>query len=72
MLTMAASPLHIDAHYAATEMEAGRNIVVGTFVYAALLGMSVADTSGRAIAALGTENLRHLAPRAETSSLSAS
>jgi len=62
MLTMAASPLHIDAHYAATEMEGGRNIVVGTFVYAALLGMSVADTSGKAIAALGTENLRHLAP----------
>src|SRR5205823_6557114 len=31
-------------------------------VYAALLGMSVPDTSGKAIAALGTENLRHVAP----------
>lgn len=62
MLTMAASPLHIDSHYAATEMEGGRNIVVGTFVYALLLGMSVPDTSGKAIAALGTEELRHLAP----------
>ena len=46
MLTMAASPLHLDAHYAATTMEGGRNIVVGTFVYATLLGMSVPDTSG--------------------------
>jgi acyl dehydratase len=62
LLTMAASPIHIDSHYAATEMDGGRNLVVGTFVYAALLGMSVPDTSGRAIAALGTEQLRHVAP----------
>lgn len=62
MLTMAASPLHIDAHYAESEMAGGRNVVVGTFVYALLLGMSVPDTSGKAIAALGTERLRHLAP----------
>ena len=35
LLTMAASPLHVDANYAATEMEGGRNIVVGSFVYVA-------------------------------------
>src|SRR5262249_42727533 len=62
MLTMAASPLHVDAHYAERELAGGRNLVVGTFVYAALLGMSVPDTSGKAIAALGTESLRHVAP----------
>lgn len=62
MLTMAASPVHVDAHYAAEHMDGGRNLVVGTFVYATLLGMSVPDTSGRAIAALGTEHLRHVAP----------
>jgi acyl dehydratase len=62
MLTQAASPVHLDAHYARTEMEGGRNLVVGTFVYSLLLGMSVPDTSGKAIAALGTESLRHLAP----------
>jgi acyl dehydratase len=62
MLTMAASPVHVDAHYAETEMEGGRNLVVGTFVYAALLGMSVPDTSGKALAALGTERLHHIAP----------
>jgi acyl dehydratase len=62
MLTMAASPLHIDAHYAEREMSGGRNLVVGTFVYATLVGMSVPDTSGTAIAALGTERLRHVAP----------
>jgi acyl dehydratase len=62
MLTRAASPVHVDAHYARTEMEGGRNMVVGTFVYSLLLGLSVPDTSGKAIAALGTESLRHLAP----------
>lgn len=62
MLTMAASPVHVDAEYARRELDGGRNLVVGTFVYAALLGMSVPDTSGKAIAALGTEALRHVAP----------
>jgi acyl dehydratase len=62
MLTMATSPVHVDAHYASTEMEGGRNMVVGTYVYSLLLGMSVPDTSGKAIAALGTESLRHVAP----------
>ena len=62
LLTLAASPLHIDRHYAATEMEQGRNVVVGTFVYTLLLGMSVPDISGRAIANLGLSELKHLAP----------
>ncbi len=62
MLTQAASPVHTDAHWAAAHLEGGRNLVVGTFVYALLLGMSVPDTSGRATAALGTDKLRHLAP----------
>jgi len=62
MLTMAASPLHIDRAYAASETELGRNVVVGTYVYALLLGMSVPDVSGRAIANLGLSDLRHLLP----------
>jgi acyl dehydratase len=62
MLTMAVNPLHLDAHYAAQEAEGGQNIVVGTYIYALLLGMSVPDISGRAIANLGTEHLRHVAP----------
>ena len=62
LLTMAVSPLHVDAHYAETEMDGGRNVVVGSFVYALLLGMSVPDISGRAIANLGADELRHVAP----------
>jgi len=62
LLTMAASPLHIDRNFAETESEFRRNVVVGTYIYALLLGMSVPDISGRAIANLGLSELRHLAP----------
>jgi acyl dehydratase len=62
LLTMAASPLHVDRKYGETESEFGRNVVVGTFIYSLLLGMSVPDISGRAIANLGVSDLRHLAP----------
>lgn len=62
LLTMASSPLHVDRHFAETESEFGRNIVVGTYIFALLLGMSVPDISGRAIANLGVTDLRHVAP----------
>ena len=62
LLTMAASPVHIDAEYAREQMEGGRNMVVGTYIYALLLGMSVPDISGRAIASLGVRSLEHLRP----------
>jgi acyl dehydratase len=62
LLTRASSPLHVDRHFAAGQTESGRNVVVGTYVYALLLGMSVPDISGRAIANLGLSELRHLAP----------
>ena len=62
LLTMAASPLHMDRAFAEKESEFGRNVVVGTFVYSTLLGMSVPDISGRAIANLGVRELRHVAP----------
>ena len=62
LLTMAASPLHIDRNFAEAESEFRRNVVVGTYINALLLGMSVPDISGRAIANLGLSELRHLAP----------
>ena len=62
LLTLGASPVHLDAHYAANEMEYGQNIVIGTYIYALLLGMSVSDISGKGIANLGAERLRHVAP----------
>ena len=62
LLTLAVSPLHVDRKYAETESEFGRNVVVGTFIYSLLLGMSVPDISGRAIANLGVGDLAHVAP----------
>jgi len=62
MLTMAGSPLHVDSHYANLEMPQGKNIVVGTYIYALLTGMSVADISGKAIVSLGVKELKHLLP----------
>jgi acyl dehydratase len=61
LLTMNHHPLHVNDVYAAQSQQ-GRNVVVGTYVYSLMLGMSVADVSGKAIANLATEELSHPAP----------
>ena len=62
LLTMNHHPLHMDAHYAETASQFKRNVVVGNYIYSLLLGMSVPDVSGKAIANLEVESLRHVAP----------
>ena len=62
LLTMNHHPLHLDAHYASETTQFGQNVVVGNYVYSLLLGMSVPDVSGKALANLEVESLRHLAP----------
>ena len=62
LLTMNHHPLHIDANYAETQTQFGRNVVVGNLVYSLALGMSVADISGKAIANLEVESLKHENP----------
>jgi acyl dehydratase len=62
MLTMNHHPLHTDAHYARTQTQFGKNVVVGNLVYSLALGMSVPDVSGKAIANLEVESLKHTAP----------
>ena len=62
MLTMNHHPLHIDSNYAAERTQFGRNVVVGNLVYSLALGMSVADISGKAIANLEVESLKHENP----------
>ena len=62
MLTMGDSPLHIDKNYAIAEMSEGKNLVIGTYIYALLTGMSVTDISGKAVASLGVKELNHIAP----------
>ena len=62
LLTMNHHPLHLDTNYAEETTQFGKNVVVGNYVYSLLLGMSVADVSGKAIANLEVESLRHVAP----------
>jgi acyl dehydratase len=62
LLTMNHHPLHLDAHYAGETTQFGQNVVVGNYVYSLVLGMSVPDVSGKAIANLEVESLRHVAP----------
>ena len=61
LITMNHHPLHINDVYAGKSQQ-GRNVVVGPLVYSLALGMSVSDVSGKAIANLATEELKHPAP----------
>jgi acyl dehydratase len=61
MLTMNHHPLHIDANYAeGTSFK--QRLVVGTLIFSIVLGMSVPDVSGKAIANLEFESVKHLGP----------
>ena len=61
MLTMNHHPLHIDANFAARSQH-GQLLVVGTLVFSIVVGMTVADISGHAIANLEYQAVKHLEP----------
>ena len=61
LITMNTSPLHIDEAYMA-EHQHGKILVVGPLVISLLVGMSVRDTSGKAVANLEYEKITHDAP----------
>ena len=61
LLTMNTNPLHIDAHYM-SEHQHGQILVVGPLIMSLVVGMSVPDTSGRAVANLEYESVKHNAP----------
>ena len=61
LLTMNHHPLHIDSHYAEGTQH-GQRVVVGTLVFSVVVGLSVPDVSGRAIANLAYESVDHVAP----------
>jgi acyl dehydratase len=62
MMTMNHHPLHSDAWFAEHQSVQKRNVVVGNLVYSLILGMSVPDVSGAAIANLEIETLVHKNP----------
>tara|TARA_B100001123_G_C15223447_1_gene992204 strand:+ start:928 stop:1398 length:471 start_codon:yes stop_codon:yes gene_type:complete len=61
LLTMNDNPLHTDENYMQSHQH-GKILVVGTLVFSLVVGMSVKDTSGKAIANLEYESIKHDAP----------
>ncbi|HEX6081585.1 MAG TPA: MaoC family dehydratase [Methylomirabilota bacterium] len=62
LLTMNQHPLHSDEHYARTYTQHKQRVVMGPLVYSVVIGMTVADISGRAIANLEVDALKHEKP----------
>lgn len=62
MITMNHHPLHTNEWFAENETVQKKNVVVGNLVYSLVLGMSVPDVSGAAIANLEIESLLHAKP----------
>ena len=61
LLTMNHHPLHTNMDYAEKNQQ-GKIIVVGTLVFSLAVGLTVPDISGKAIANLGYEDVKHLNP----------
>ena len=62
-MTLNPQPLHIDAHFCATETEWGKPLMNSLFTLGLLIGISVNDTTiGTTIANLGMEEVRFPAP----------
>lgn len=61
LLTLNHHPVHINVDYASRE-HYGKPLVVGTLVFSVVVGITVSDISGKAIANLMYENIEHLHP----------
>ena len=61
LLTMNNHPVHTNIDYASGNQH-GKILVVGTLVFSLAVGITVPDISGKAIANLGYEDVKHLAP----------
>lgn len=61
LLTMNHHPLHTNLDYASKNQH-GKIVVVGTLVFSLVVGMTVPDISGKAIANLEYESVKHLKP----------
>jgi acyl dehydratase len=61
LMTMNTHPMHFDAEFAKAS-EFKRNLVVSPYTLALCIGMSVTDTSQKAIANLGMDEVKFTAP----------
>jgi acyl dehydratase len=71
-MTLNPQPLHIDAHFCATETEWGRPIMNSLFTLGLMIGISVNDTTvGTTVANLGMTDVKFPAPLFEGDTVSA-
>ena len=71
-MTLNPQPLHIDAHFCATETEWGRPLMNSLFTLGLMIGISVNDTTvGTTIANLGMTDVRFPAPLFEGDTVAA-
>lgn len=69
-MTLNPQPLHIDAHFCATETEWGQPLMNSLFTLGLMIGISVNDTTnGTTIANLGMTDVRFPAPLFEGDSI---
>lgn len=61
LITMNHHPVHTNIDYASKNQH-GKILVVGTLVFSLAAGITVPDISGKAIANLGYEDIKHLNP----------
>ena len=71
-MTLNPQPLHIDAHFCATETEWGKPLMNSLFTLGLMIGMSVNDTTvGTTIANLGMTDVKFPAPLFEGDTVNA-
>lgn len=61
MLTHNTHPIHMDAHYAKTATKHGKVLVVSSYLYSVLLGLS-ADIMKKVAKHIEFDSIRHVAP----------
>jgi acyl dehydratase len=61
LMTMNHHPIHIDKNFA-MKQHPGKILIVGTYVFSLVVGQSVRDISGKAIANLEYESIKHIQP----------
>ena len=62
LLTHNNHPIHLDAHYSETATRHGKILVVSSYLFSVLLGISVADMLQKATRHVDFESLHHVAP----------
>ncbi|OZM72140.1 dehydratase [Amycolatopsis antarctica] len=62
LLTMVRHPIHLDAHHAKSATRLGQPLVIGSYVFSLLIGLSESDITGKALGHTGFDRVQHQAP----------